>query len=280
MTLSRLRDWARYQYSKVRSIEGHHPSRIPTKNGIEEDSIGNFARSFSFIFRKKLSDLGEEQIDYLVATILRALRYRIRANIAELSYQPHVMRRDFVLRYDFHASSVSEDYTRYVINLIRGIPETIRSSSADSARVQLLDFKVPLLGGKLWKKDDIDRYHSSWIEFVADRIEEYREKPQILRNSIGNINDEEDVKKLERDFEIIQKKLLEACGLKHTAPTEIENALMEGGLATASSISGLPNVRGLLVSVTPLVKRKVFSRTTPLQQLVYKEFLHGWQETK
>jgi hypothetical protein len=284
VTLSRLRDWAQYHYVKVRDVNGHHPSRIPTKNGIEEDSIGDFARSFSYIFRKKLSYLGEKQIDYLVATILRAFRYRIRANIAEIFFQSHPMRRQFVLRYDFHDSRISADVTKYVINLIRGVSRTIepRLGRVARAKLQLLDFEVPLLGGKLWKKEDINLHRNSWIEFVVNSIENYRDETKILRNYIRDIRDREGIKKLKLDFEVIQEQLLEIFGSQRSTPTETDKELVNGGLATTGKIPGFPNAHGLLINVPSPVKRKrrVFSGTTPLREFLYKEFLRGWEETK
>ena len=279
VTLSRLREWSQYQYAEIRYAEGHHPERIPTRDGIEKDPIGKFARSFADVFPK----LGKKHTDYFVATLLRGLRYQIRANIAEIHYQPHVMRRDFILACGFHDSGVSKDYTREMIKLIRGVRETIAAHAEETVRVELLDYEVPLIGGKLWEKGDTDRYANSpdsFIDFVVDRVDRYRDETRILRDAISAVRNEEGTKRLERDFERIQERLLDAFGLKRPILTEIDKALVEGGLAASSSVPGLPNMKGLLIEVIPFMKRKVFSRTTPLQQFVYREFLRGWKATK
>ena len=279
-TISRLSDWCDFHLNDIRHNSDHHKSRICTEDGIEEDGFGEFAREFSSIFREKYNPKFKGQIDYLVATIMRSLRYQTRADICCIAYQPHVMRRDFVLGCNIELSDLPKDYAHELIKLIHGIYDELKkySNSFYQKRIKVLRYNIPLLGGKLWNDSDKDMYRSSCLEYVADRLEEYHSKCAILRDSLKKIQSEEDFYKLEGKFEETQFQLLEGCGLLNTKLSEVDSMLLEGGLAITGTIPGVPNMKGVLVNTASFLKKKFFLKGNPTQQFIYQEFLNGWKE--
>jgi len=282
VSFSRLCDWAKFQSTRVRKVNDSHRRRIPTENGIEQDSFGEWARSLAIVFRKRFADIGQELYDYVVATLLRALRYRIRANITDMVYQSHAIRRDFVLRCSCYDCGVPEDMTNHVIGLIRGIYDDMVSATQDTlhARVRLLRFTVPLLGGKLWGEDDVNTGRLASEAFIVDRIQEYRDRIKPLRSSIAGITDEEDFAVVERDLEEIRVKLEEYFGLRNTSLTEVEKAVVDTGLGTLDVSGHFAKGQGLLFSALSSLKRRIFLGSSPLQQLLFREFRKGWKKTK
>jgi len=277
--LSDLRKWSKYQHDKIRYTEGHHRARISTQNGIELDPIGNFARSFNLDTLKKSAYLLGEQLDYLVATLLRAFRYRIRANIAEIPYHTHIIRRDFILASSFHDSGISEDFTWEVIERIKGIHETIATHAEKKTpdRAKFFKIKVPLVGGNLWREKDISRYANSpdsWIDFVVDSIDKYRKETKFLREAIRVIRNESGCSKFERELEKIQKNLLEVFGLERPELSEITKGFCD----SKATLIG-PLIEGILIVVKPRVSSISFSRSK-WQQFVYRNFKRGWKATK
>jgi len=279
VTLSDLGKWSQYQSNQIRYMEGHHRARISTKNGIEPDRIGDFARSFNSYPLKKLDSLGEEQRDYLVATLLRASRYRIRANIAEVPYHSHFMRTNFILNVSLRDSGVSEDDTRKIIEGIKGIQETIvkHAEKETPARAELFKIKVPLVGGNLWDKKDISRYANSpdsWIDFVVDSIDNYRKQTEFLREEFSAIRNKSSRLEFDLKLEKIQNNLLEVSHLKDPKVSKSTK------IACDSKINPIgPLIEAILIEVKPRVSSICFSGSK-WQHFVYKEFKQGWKKTK
>jgi hypothetical protein len=278
-TVSRLSEWCEFHLNNIRHNNNHHKSRISTKDGIEDDGFGEFARGFSSIFREKYNPIFKGQLDYLVATIMRALRYQTRANICGIAYQPHVMRRDFVLGCNIELSDLPKDYANELIKLIHGIYDELKKYSNPfyQKRVKVLRYNIPLLCGKLWNDTDKDMYKDSCLEYVTSRLEEYKSKCAILRDQLRKIYSDEDFYKLEGKFEETKSQLFEACGILSTKLTEVDNMLLEGGSAVVDSIPGVPNMKGILINAASLLKKKFFFKSNPAQQFVFQEFLKGWK---
>ncbi len=273
-TLRRLGKWCRY-HENVRSKENHHAARISTKDGIEDDDIGKFARDFAYVFKGKLEpQISRAQIDYLVATLLRGLRYRVRSAVADLIYHSHVMRRNFVLRCASKQSGVKEDYTRQVIKLIHGLQTSLAEEvpqDGTQGTVKLLRYNVPLLGGKLWSERETTLSAADMIKYTADRIAEYRGKTEVIRSAIQNVKNEEDAAILEREFEEIRGQVREALSPR-------ERRLLESDLAHA--IDGIPYMGAIVVAMASAAKREVFYGASPLQQLVFRELMNGFRRAR
>jgi hypothetical protein len=96
---ARIHDWAAYQAVNVRQT--NHADRITTRDGIEDDPFGEWARAAAIVLREAFRGISPEgQESYVAATLARALKYRARAVAADLAYQAHPMRRDFLLTFD------------------------------------------------------------------------------------------------------------------------------------------------------------------------------------
>ncbi len=282
VTSQKLKAWVDYHEENVRSAPGHHVARIGTKHGVEEDEIGDFAGAFSNVFLHRFDHVALKPTAYLVGFFLSALRYRVRANIAKMPYQAHILRRDFAISTDVNGSGYSHSHVMNLLDLVRGVHETLRSKagSRDHERIELLELRVPLLGGKLWTQEDTKRDPDSFLALVVDRITEYRDKTAVLRNTVAAIHDEDGARQLARDFEAITQEVLEACGLQRPEITETDTAIIEAGAAVSGAIPGVPNMKGLLITIPALVKRLVFSGSNPLRQFVYREYMRGWKITK
>ena len=279
VALSNLGKWSQYQSNQIRYTKGHHRARISTQNGIEPDRIGDFARSFNSYPLKKLDYLWEKQLDYLVATLLRASRYRIRANIAEVPYHSHFMRTNFILDVSLCDSGVSEDDTRKIIEGIKGIQKTIVKHAEEEtrARAELFKIKVPLVGGNLWREEDISRYANSpdsWIDFVVDSIDKYRKETKFLREEFSAIRNKSSRLEFDRKLEKIQNNLLEVFHLKYPKVRESTKILSDSKINPV-----VPLIEAILIEVKPRVSSISFSRSK-WQHFVYKEFKQGWKKTK
>lgn len=139
---ARIRAWAAYQDVNVR--KGHHTDRIGTQDGIENDAFGEWARAAAIVLRGALRSISPEgQESYVAATLARGLKYRARAIAANLAYQAHPMRRDFLLTFDLTRDGVAGLAVLDVIKAIRGIKESLviaadggRDTTAGTARVR------------------------------------------------------------------------------------------------------------------------------------------------
>jgi hypothetical protein len=87
-----------------------------------------------------------------------------------------------------------------------------------ASRLQILELELPLLGGRLWDSADTGLMtDGDWIEFVADKIAEYRERAHDLRAAIEWCVTAEDYLRLVRDIDAVRHKLMERPGLRSCA---------------------------------------------------------------
>jgi len=187
----------------------------------------------------------------------------MRANVMKMSYQPHILRKDFLLRCDFHDSYVKERDTQMLINELQGTVEKLKSKAElrnSGARIQLLKYKMPILGGKLWTNADVEKYKNSLYQFVADQIEEYRDKTSFLRECISNIKDDEDAYSLIAQMQEILDPLTEVFGFNN-------------GSKYIPKLCTVYNAQ-----ISNQRKRKLFSGTYPLCQFIFQEFMSAWEE--
>jgi hypothetical protein len=148
----RIKTWSSFQNKRIRTTVRHHPARIPTRDGIEEDEIGAWARSSAASIKGRLARIcprGDEA--HIVAFLTRGLKYQAMADVAGCCYQPHIARRDFTVSFQLGTSSADRQHTNMVIELIRGMHDAMLMSAdvGMRSRVQLLAFELPLLGGRV-----------------------------------------------------------------------------------------------------------------------------------
>lgn len=172
--LANIAAWADYQWENVR-IEGHHRARISGADGVELDPFGQWARASSFAmegqFRSLIAD-SEQQL-WLIATLVRSLRYSARAKVKNVAYTPHPLRRDFSVMFDLFDDGVAESAIEEVISAVRGIPSEIRkvAGARQGRRLQMLEYQLPLLGGRLWSLRDRGRFTDErWLQMICGRI--------------------------------------------------------------------------------------------------------------
>jgi hypothetical protein len=280
---ARLIEWARFQQANVR-VTGHHNVRIDSHDGIESDEFGDWARSAAVVLHRALAPVappGEGK--YLMATLARGLKYQARADAAAMCYQPHPMRRDFLLTFDLNRQGAEDVLVLDVIKTIRGIPGSIAEAADHAAtlRVRLMEFELPLLGGRLWSDADTGKLSdASWIQHVADRIKRYRAEATDLREAIAECVTDEDHLRLARDIEAVRTRLLEALGIRRAEPSPLERDLVEGVASVTQTATGLPIVSALYFGSRGIgrsVVRRLRSR--PFQQFLYREFIRAWKLT-
>jgi hypothetical protein len=280
---ARLTEWARFQAAQVR-VTGHHHARINTGDGIESDAYGEWARSAAVVLHRALQPVappGEGK--YLMATLARGLRYRARAEAATLCYQPHPIRRDFSVTFDLNRRGVDRSLVLEVIKAVRGIHDSIAQAAGQiqTLRVRLLEFELPLLGGRLWRDSETaKRGDPDWIEVVADRIGRYREAAADLRAAIASCLTEEDHLRLARDLEGVRNSLLEALGFRRTETSPLERELVDGVASVTQTVTGVPVVSGLYLGTREVAKGVVRRfRGRPFEQFLYREFIRAWKLT-
>jgi hypothetical protein len=277
---ARVRGWSEFQAAQVYGIPGHHGARIQTSDGIEEDAFGEWARSAAVVLHgmlERISAPGRESL--LAALLARGIKYRARAAAADLSYQSHPMRRDFLLTFELTRGGADTAFILDVIKVVRGIHASLLAAGGESfdARLQILELELPLLGGRLWSSSDIGkRPDSDWIEFVVDKIAEYRVRAQDMRTAIENCVTAEDYLRLARDIEAVQQKLLERLGLRAVELSPVERELVDGVASVTQAIPGVPKVSGLWIGARSVEKRYVFAGE-PFQRFLYKEFVRAWK---
>lgn len=277
---ARVQGWSQFQEAQVHGISGHHGARIQTTDGIEDDAFGEWARAAARVLQGMLTSIsvpGGEA--YLAATLARGIRYRARAGAANLSYQSHPMRRDFLLTFELTRGGAESTFILDVIKMIRGIHGSLAAVGGESlaARLQILELELPLLGGRLWNDSDVGkRTDKGWIEFVVDQIAKYRERAHELRAAIEGCVTAEDYLRLVRDIKSVEQKLLERLGLRSVALSSVERELVDGVASVAKAVTGVPKVSAIWLGIRSIEKRYVFSGQ-PFQRFLYKEFVKAWE---
>jgi hypothetical protein len=276
----RIRGWSEFEAAQVHGVPGHREARIQTHDGIEDDEFGDWAKAAARVLRETLVGVAASGAEArLMAALARGIKYRTRAQVANLSYQSHAMRRDFLLTFDLTRDGAADASILDVIKLVRGIQESLVTAGDEALtpRLKIVELELPLLGGRLWdsaetgRRPDID-----WIELVADRIAEYREHARELRSAIEGCVIEEDYLRLVRDIAAVQQKLLERFGLRSIDLSPVERELVNGVASVTEAIPGVPKVSGLWISGRSIGKRYVYSGE-PFQRFLYKEFVKAWK---
>lgn len=275
---ARIRGWAAYQAANVRQT--HHTDRIATRDGIEDDQFGEWARAAAIVLRGALQGIAPDgQESYVAATLARALKYRARAVAADLAYQAHPMRRDFLLTFDLTREGTAPAAVLEFVKAIRGIKDSLATAADkdDAHRLELLEFELPLLGGRLWRVDERGTMSDrSWVPFVAHRIAVYRDQAADLRDAIQRCVTDEEHLRLARDIEDVKKQLLERLGLRSVALSPIERDLVTDVASVAESVPGVPKVSGLWMTGRRIGKQ-VGAARTPVQRFLYREFVQAWK---
>ncbi len=278
---ARLRGWSAFQERQVRSTTGHHGDRIPTRDGVEEDAFGEWARAAAVILAGPLKEIAAPgQGKYLMATLARGMKYRARAEACSVSYQSHPLRRDFSLTFDLTRDGVADNIVLDIIQAVRGIHDTLTEAAGqdESHRLQLLQLELPLLGGRLWEPADTGRMSDArWTTFVVDRIRDYRDRATDLRRAVERCVTDEDYLRLARDIDGVKRQLLERLGLRKADLSAVERELVGSVASVAEVASGVPVVSGLWFSARALGKQFAFSGAQPFQRFLYREFVDAWK---
>jgi hypothetical protein len=191
------------------------------------------------------------------------------------------MRRDFLLTFELTRGGAESTFILDVIKVVRGIQASLLAAGGESiaSRLQILEVELPLLGGRLWESADVGkRSDIDWIEFVADKIAEYRERAQDLRAAIERCVAAEDYLRLVRDIGAVRQKLMERLGLRSVDLSPVERDLVNSVASVTESVSGVPKVSGLWIGIRAVEKRYVFSGE-PFQRFLYKEFVKAWKRS-
>lgn len=278
---SRLRDWSAFQEQQVRWAAGHHTRRIPTRDGVEEDAFGEWARAAAVILGETLEGIAPPgQGRYLMATLARGMKYRARSEAAGVSYQSHPMRRDFSLTFDMTRQGADGRQVLDLIQSVRGIHATLAQAASpdDVHRVRLLQLELPLLGGRLWSQDEAGtRSDEDWIDLVVRRVGEYRQRAAELRRAVERCVTDEDYVRLARDIDGVKKQLLERLGLRRVELSEVERELAGTVASVAEAAPGVPKVSGLWFGARTLGKQFAFAGAQPFQRFLYREFVDAWK---
>lgn len=277
----RIAGWSEFQRQHVR-LPNHHLSRIRTVDGIEDDLYGTWARSAGNAMRGALAPMsGNDDPAQLVATLARSVRYRSWAGAVGACYQPHPVRRDFAMAFDLISEEVGSSDTDMVLDAIHGIRNALAKASgeSDSARVQLFDMELPLLGGRLWAQDETGiATEGAWLDEISRRIAGYRARAADLRRAVGAATLVEDRLRLRRDLDEVSRALLVRLGFTASALSPLERDLVSGVESVTSTVGGLPKVGVAYVGVRDLSKRFGF-RGSAFQKFVYLEFLKAWKRS-
>jgi hypothetical protein len=127
---SKILDWSNFQDSKVRNVETSHAARVDTWDGVEADPFGDWAMKSARSMEDQLERLlpsPPAQL-HLTAVLARSLRYLAKANLKQLVYQAHPLRRDFCLTFDLVNGGATHNEMLDVIGEIRGIHRGLEGS--------------------------------------------------------------------------------------------------------------------------------------------------------
>jgi hypothetical protein len=277
-----LRKWSEFQEVNVRAALGHHGSRIEARDGIEDDAYGEWARATAVVLRGTLSKIASPDAEaYLMATLVRGIKYNSRAQASKKFYQSHPMRRDFSLTFELTNDGATSDLTLDVVKVVRGIHESLSEAGNDaqSHRLQLLKVELPLLGGRLWRPAETGvQSEARWMDRIVDRLFDYREKARDLRHFIEHCVTEEDRLRLSRDIEQVKRQLLERLAFRPVELSPVERDLVENVASVTQAVPGFPKVSGLWLGARTVGKRFGFTGN-PFQRFLYREFLDAWRRT-
>ncbi|MFV2020476.1 hypothetical protein [Micromonospora sp. LOL_023] len=277
----RVRNWLKFQTNDV-LVAGHHRARVSTEDGIENEPFGEWARTAGKFLSGALEGIAPPgQAAYLLATIARGLKYQSRAEASGITYQSHPLRRDFLIDFDLRRLGENRNHVFEVIKAVRGIYTAVADAAGvgSANRVQLLELELPLLGGRLWRPDELGKMgDQEWSDLVAQRVLEYRRVSRPLRDTLERCIHVEDYLRLTRDIEVVRADLLERLGLRDVTLSAVERELLDGAASVAESIPGLPKVSGLWL-IARRAGKQFTPGNTPVQRFLYKEFIRAWRRS-
>lgn len=278
---ARIRAWSVFQEQQVRTRDGHHANRIPTRDGVEDDAYGEWARAAGVILSSSLNQIAVPgQATYLMATLARSMKYRARADAYGASYQSHPLRRDFSLTFDLTRDGTSDAAVFDVIQAVRGIPETLAEAAAQQEihRLKILQLELPLLGGRLWEPSDTGTLgDAEWIALVVRRMREYRERAAALRQAVERCVSDEDYLRFARDIDTVTWQLLDRLGLRRAERSPLEEELIGSVASVTGTATGFPVVSGLWFGARALSKHLPRPGARPFQRFLYREFVEAWK---
>lgn len=273
-----IKAWCVFQQRDVRR---HHEVRVPTVDGVEDDDFGEWARATAVSFRGRVREIaptGDEA--YVLAFLTRGLKYQSRSVAGGTSYQAHPARRDFMVLFGFAEPDAGRERVHDIVKIVRGIRDALIDSAAEQVqpRLSLLEFELPLLGGRLWSPGEAARRpDDQWIDLIVDRIADYRSRAGELRAAISACVFDEEHARLSRDFDEVKFHLLERLGLRDVELSAVERDLVRAA-SVVESAPGVPKVGGVWLGARSARKRLSF-KGTPYQQFLYREFLDAWRRT-
>ena len=279
---SKIVRWLNFQCNTEKVKQGHY-NRITTSNGIEDDFYGNYATEFAVENFKKIRFIPENQLNYFIATLIRTLKYKNRSNNLNYQYSPHYIRKDFSLLCDLYDVGIDETDTYKCIQAIEEIPEKlagVNNNDVFQDKIKLLTLKMPLLSGKLWSENDIDKYKNSFIDFAVEQIAQYREKSRDVRKNISAIKTEEDCTSLMLQFHSVYEPIISM--IKSKSKSKIDNSLIKEGFACYDSSHEIPICNGMQITFNSDSQSggRLYSCMSPIQQFIYREFQTAWDEVE
>jgi hypothetical protein len=265
--LHQIAAWAAHQVDPQRLERNQHGVRITTRDGIEDDALGTWARAASVVLGDVLSPVGPDSVvPQVVSVLTRGLRYRCRAKAAGVTYQAHPTRRDFAVMCGLFQTGLGTDRAHELLDMIRGVSRGLAQElSYEEHLVQIVEFELPLLGGRLWRESEPGGHsESGWIRLVVDRIKAYREKCQPLREVVRSWVHAEQGNQLTAELRALA--------------SDLEGQLKgpEPGTEFAAMVRNVPSV-GATVEGAPVMKHihLAAGNTNQPTESDYVQFLYG-----
>lgn len=278
----RIGEWSDFQARRIR-VAGHHSDRIATSDGIEDDDFGRWARAAALALEGSLEPVAAPpEQKYVLANLVRCLKYKARAEVAGTCYQAHPMRRDFALTFQLNQDQADGDSVLDLIKGVRGIHRSLAEAAgaAQSHRMRLLELELPLLGGRLWDSSEtMQRSEDVWLEMVVERIRDYRDDAAELRDTVMRCVTDEDVLRVARDLDEVKDHLLDRLGLRRAEASPVERELVDDVASVVQMATGVPKVSGLWFGTKAFGKQMAQFRINgqPYQQFLYREFVRAWK---
>jgi hypothetical protein len=278
----RISEWSDFQARKVR-VPGHHADRIATSDGIENDDYGLWARAAALALEGTLQQVATApEQKYVMANLARGLKYKMRAEVADTCYQAHPMRRDFLLTFQMNRDQADDRSVLDLIKAVRGIHQSLADAAGPphSHRMRLLEFELPLLGGRLWHSDETRQYADrDWLAKIVERIGYYRDAAAELRSTVERCVTDEDLLRLARDLDEVKEQLLDRLGLRRAETSAVERELVDNVASVLQATTGVPKVSGLWFGTKTLTRQVAQFKIggQPYQQFLYREFVRAWK---
>lgn len=232
-----VKRWISYQ--KGGRVE--HSKRISSANGVEQDCFGDFAINYAVKYGNDLA--------YGVAAIIRSLKYRTRARICGLTYQPHPLRSEFILNcayIDSVREPVNSD-TQEILDRINEYLNEEQKNLHNRSKIEAMRIRVPIFGGFLWQNDELiqarNRDFDHFLDLVINRLLDTRLRLSTVRSKINNIEFEEDIPEIVSELQSCIDEMLKI----NVQPYEMSEWLV--GKLADNKISSYNNLsEGIFIS--------------------------------